>query len=79
MSAEVRTLPGLEANAELVKMLEGILEEARSGEIRAVAVASVKRSQTVATGYVIGDASIFELIGAIEHVKLRIYLSDVER
>lgn len=79
MSAEVRKLPNIEPNAELVGMLEGILEEARTGEIRSAAVAAVKRSQTVSTGYNIGDASIFELIGALEHVKLRIYLNAVER
>ena len=78
MSAPVHILPFAAPNAELIEMLQDLLALAEKGELRSLAVAGVLRSQLVRTGFSAGDASVFEMLGAIEHVKQRFYAATIE-
>lgn len=78
MSAVVQALPTAAPNSELIESLYELLELAKSGELRSLAIAGTLRSGLVRTGFVPGDVSVFETLGAIEHVKLRFWQARIE-
>ena len=77
MSGPIHVLPTATPNVELIEMLQDLLALAERGELRALAMAGVLRNQLVRTGFSAGDASAFEMLGAIEHVKQRFYAAQI--
>lgn len=60
-----------EADPEVVGLLRDMLQKAEAGEIVALALATENTGREIGTAYA-GDLSVFALIGALEHLKLRI-------
>lgn len=56
----------------VIELLEDWLEQARSGDIRGIALIAVFRDGTVESDFE-GLTNGLEMIGAIEHVKLDLY------
>ena len=56
----------LDAQADVVAMLEGFLALAKSGEVTAVAVATVRHDGSVSTGWAAGGS--FHQLHAAAHV-----------
>ena len=65
--SEVRALPV----ADVVVVLEDILERARAGEIRGFAMVAVCAGASDATVFVRGEATLGELLVPLERLKLR--------
>lgn len=59
-------------------MLQDLLALAEKGELRSLAIAGVLKNQLVRTGFAAGDASVFDTLGALEHVKLRFHAARIE-
>lgn len=57
-------LPG-EPNPEIIEDLEGLLERARSGELRALAYTTLGAQNTIGTGWAGSDGSRYPLGAAI--------------
>lgn len=78
MSIEVAKLPTAAPNPDIVSMLKKFLEAAESGSLRSVVLVGVKHGSLVCTGFIAGEASVFETLGAIEHVKRRFMETQIE-
>lgn len=57
-------LPG-EAHADLVETLEGLLEQAKAGELRAMAYCTVRTGNVIGTGWDGADGTRHPMSGAI--------------
>lgn len=76
MSAKlVRYIPDTSAQKDIVVTLEEILEQARKGEYRAVALACIRRGTGYTTAYTNHDS--LKLLGAIRMLESRLR-SDIE-
>lgn len=60
-----------EAQPQVIEMLENLLARARTGEVLSFAVACELTGREVMTGHS-EPASVFALIGAVEHLKQRL-------
>lgn len=64
-------------NAEVVRVLEMALEEARTGELQGFCLAGVNARGDVLTK-ICGERMVFSQVGALEALKLRMLLQKVE-
>lgn len=78
MSSAPITIAAAVPNEEVIAMCEDFLAAAKSGELRSVAVAGVLQGKYIRTAFVNGDASIFETLGAIECLKHRFKVRNIE-
>jgi len=65
----VQIRPGEDPNPDLVKMLQGWLALAKSGEMRGIIMAAEMRGGVTRTAYEIGDGHWRHLIGALDLTK----------
>lgn len=75
MTASVRDLRLVEnqPDPDVVKLIEGFLDQARRGDVVAVAIAAHHRGGGVGTGYSISrDGDGAHLVAALEKVKIRL-------
>lgn len=68
-------VPGDDPVPEVVKYLEERLAEAKRGEIRAIATASVSYQGGISTGW-INNGNFWKLIGGIDWLKHRMHSGD---
>lgn len=68
-------IPGDDPVPEVVKYLEERLAEAKRGEIRAIATASVSYQGGISTGWV-NNGNFWKLIGGIDWLKHRMHSGD---
>jgi hypothetical protein len=73
--AEIKSLFGVtanpEPNADVIRLLERFLEEAKRGEIKAVALAMVRPNRDVTTGWTTSDQLLTLLLGAVSGLQAR--------
>lgn len=63
-------LPG-EANDDLVETLEGLLAQAKSGELRALAYCTVRQNNVISTGWDGSDGTRYPLGSAVSILSVR--------
>lgn len=59
-------------NETIVKLLRDMLERAERGDIIAIAVATILPDLSTGSAYKLGDASLCEVVGAVELLKHRV-------
>ena len=62
----------VEANEEVVDILEKVLHRAKNGELKSVAVVAVKWNGDVGTSYAMQRGGLWETVGALENLKYRL-------
>lgn len=78
MSGRFAVLPVVAPNEEIISFLEDFLALAKSGELRSLAIAGVLQGKYVRSGFATGDASVFETLGAIEGLRYRFIVRNIE-
>lgn len=64
--------PKLTAHEQTIQALEEMLEEARAGRVHAVAIAATGPEGNVHTNFTGSPQNIFELLGAIDYLHIRV-------
>lgn len=65
-------------NPEAIEVLRDFLAIAESGELRCITLAGVTKDGSVRTAFVPSEVSIFEVIGAIECLRYRFLVKNIE-
>lgn len=71
-------IASVEPVPEVVETLERLLERARSGELREVAIASREIGRSIATAHIGETDDLWRLLGALRLLEHRIIITNVE-
>ncbi len=59
-------------NPQVIELLEDMLERAKSGQIRGIAIATVNRDDCTSTVFELGDGYLAPLTGSVSYLHKRL-------